>query len=403
MIRLFQSIFAGIFLSAAVLSAHAVTILDDTFADGTRNIQNLPAESAWYCSSGSSLTAAPGAMTLQMGSTAILAVSYFTTNANDPVSLNVGDTLSANITYTFTGVGAVNSSQGFRLALGFFGANRATADFSSNGSQGVNVPGYAVFQNMGLNFNNTTPTILLLRTNLPDKSILGTSSDWESLGTGPGSTNNFPGFANNVPYTLQFSAQRTDVNVMQITATWLNDVTGAILSTEVTDMTATNFSFDGIGLRPLTAASTASDIIFNEVQVEYVAAATPPSVSANPQDQSVFTSQTATFSVIADGTPPFTYQWLYNNNTVLTNQNSATLVITNAQLSDTGGYSVIVSNAYGSATSDNGELTVTTPTAPVIVTQPQSQLFPGRVIVLRSWWAGVRRSVINGTLTPTPR
>jgi pectate lyase len=409
MIRLFQSLFAGIFLSVGVLSTHAVTILDDTFADGTRNIQSLPAESAWYCSSASSLTAAPGAMTLQMGTSAILAVSYFTTNANNPVSLNVGDTLSANITYTFTGVGAVNSSQGFRLALGLFGKNRATADFSSNGSQGTNVAGYAVFQNMGLSFNNNTPTAVELRTNLLDKSLLGTSSDWESLGTGPGNTNNFPGFTNNVPYTLQFLVQRTDVNAMQITITWLNDLTGAMLSTEVTDMAATNFSFDGIGLRPLTGASTASDIIFNEVQVEYVATATPPSISANPQDQSIFTGQTATFSVVADGTPPFTYQWLYNNNTVLTNQNSATLVITNAQLSDTGGYSVIVSNTYGSVTSDNGELTVSTPTAPVIVTQPQSQtVIPGQsysftVVVGGSapfsyqWYSNTNTSIAGAT------
>ena len=379
MIRLYTSVFVGIFLSTAVLSTQAVTLLDDTFADGTRNIQNLPTESAWFCSSASSLTAAPGAMTLQQGTTAILAVSYFTTSANNPVSLNVGDTLSLNISYTFTGVAPLNTSQGFRLALCHFGASRANADFSSNSGQGTNAEGYAIFQNMGINFNNTTPTSLESRTVISDKSLLGTGGDWTSLGVGPGSTNNFPGFTNNVPYTLQLSVQRTDVNVMQVTATWLNDVTGVPLTTTVMDMDATNFNFDGIGLRPLTSASTATGIIFNEVQVEYVAAATPASISSNPQDQSIFTSQTATFSVIPDGTPPFTYQWLYNNNTVLTNETNATLTINNAQLSDTGGYSVIVSNAYGSATSDNAELTVTTPTAPIIVTQPQSQIvLPGQ-------------------------
>ncbi|HTR41016.1 MAG TPA: immunoglobulin domain-containing protein [Pseudomonadales bacterium] len=379
MIRRYQSIFVGMFLSAAVISTNAATILDDTFADGTRNIQNLPTESAWYCSSGSSLTAAPGAMTLQMGSSAILATTYFTTSANNPVSLNVGDTLSVNITYTFTSVAAINTSQGFRLALCHFGASRANADYNSNSGQGTNVEGYAVFQNMGINFNNTIPTSLMLRTNIPDKSLLGTGNDWELLGAGPGSTNNFPGFTNNVPYTLQLSVQRTDVNAMQVTATWLNDVSGATLSTAVMDTSATNFNFDGLGLRPLTAASTASGIIFNEVQVGYVAAATPPSINANPQDQSIFVGQSATFSVVPDGTPPFTYQWLYNNDTVLTNQTNATLTINNAQLSDTGGYSVIVSNAYGSVTSDNAELTVTTPTAPVIVTQPQSQtVIPGQ-------------------------
>lgn len=377
--RLFQSLIVGTLLCAFVFSAHATVILDDTFADGSRSIQNLPVESAWYNSSGAALSATPGAMTLQMSTSAILAVSYFTTNANNPVSLNVGDTLSVNITYMFAGMAAENTSQGFRLALCHFGASRATADFSSNGSQGTNVEAYAIFQNMGLSFNNTTPTALELRSTISDKSLLGTSGDWTSLGTGPGSTNNFPGFTNNVPYTLQFSLQRTGANAMQITTTWLNDITGATLSTTVADTAATNFNFDGIGLRPLTAVSTASQIIFNEVQVEYVAASTPASINTNPQDQSIFTGQTATFSVVADGTPPFTYQWIYNNDTVLTNATNATLEIDNAQLSDTGGYSVIVSNAYGTATSDNAELRVSTPTGPVIVTQPQSQtVIPGQ-------------------------
>ncbi len=379
MIRLYTSVFTSLFLFTAVLSTQAVTLLDDTFADGTRNIQNLPTESAWFCSSASSLTAAPGAMTLQQGSTAILAVSYFTTSANNPVSLNVGDTLSLNIAYTFTGVAPANSSQGFRLALCHFGASRANADLSSNSGMGTNVEGYAIFQNMGINFNGVNPTILELRTNIPDKSLLSAGGDWLPLGTGPGSTNNFPGFTNNVPYTLQLSVQRTDVNVIQVTATWLNDVTGVPLTTTYTHTGATNFNFDGIGLRPLTDASTATGIIFNEVQVEYVVAATPASINTSPHDKSVFTTHTATFSVVPDGTPPFTYQWLYNNNTVLTNQTNATLTINNAQLSDTGGYSVIVSNAYGSATSDNAQLSVTTPTAPIIVTQPQSQVvLPGQ-------------------------
>lgn len=373
---------AGMLLCATVLPATATTLLDDTFADGSRSIQNLPVESAWYASSSSSLTAAPGAMTLTLGSSAVLGVSYFTSNPASPISLNIGDTLTANITFTFNGIAPLNTSQGFRIAICDFGTNRVSADFSSSSSQGVNVPGYALFQNMGATFNSTVPMAILARTTLSDKSLLGTSGDWTALAIGPGSTNNFPGFTSNVLYTLQLSLQRTDVNAMQITATWINDITGVFLSTTVTDTSATNFNFDGIGWRPQTAATSASSIIFNEVQVEYVAASTPPSISVNPQDQSIFTSQSATFSVVADGTPPFTYQWLYNNDTVLTNQTNSTLTINNAQLSDTGGYSVIVSNAYGSVVSDTAELTVTIPSAPIIIAQPQSQtVLPGESTV----------------------
>ncbi len=379
MIRLFKSFLVGILLCAAILPAQATILLDDTFADGSRSIQNLPVESAWYASSGSSLTAAPGAMTLTLGSSAVLGITYFTSNSTSPVSLNIGDTLTANFTFTFNGVAPLNTSQGFRIAVCDFGTNRATADLSSSSSEGVNVPGYGLFQNMGLSFNNTTPMNIFSRTNFVDKSVLGTGSDWFFLGSGPGSTNNFPGFTNNIQYTLQMSLQRTGVNAMQVTVTWLNLSSGATLSTTVNDTIATNFNFDGIGWRPQTATTSASSIIFNEVQVEYVAAATPPSVATDPQDQSIFTTQNATFSVVADGTPPFTYQWLYNNSTALTNQTNSTLTINNAQLSDTGGYSVIVSNAFGLVLSDTAELTVTTPTPPIIVTQPQGlTVLPGQ-------------------------
>ena len=54
-------------------------------------------------------------------------------------------------------------------------------------------------------------------------------------------------------------------------------------------------------------------------------------------------------------------------------QTGSTLTVTNAQLTDAGGYSVIVSNAYGSATSAVAQLTVNVPNQPSIITQPQDQ------------------------------
>jgi pectate lyase len=370
-------------LACSLISARATVVLDDTFADGNRNVQSLPTGSAWFASSGSSLTATTGAMTLTMGSSAILGVTYFTPNATSPVSLAVGDTLSVTILFNLNGVAALNSSQGFRLAVCNFGTNRASADFSSNSSQGGNVQGYSLFQTMGLTFNNATPMDIRKRTTLTDNSLLGTSGDWTSLGTGPGNTNTFPGFTNGVQYTLQITVQRTDVNTVVVSDTWLNSATGATISTSVTDSGATNFNFDGIALRPQSAATTASSIVFNEVRVEYIAAGTPPSIVAGPQDQSVFTNQTATFSVLATGSPSFTYQWFYNDTTALPNATNSTLTINNAQPSDTGGYSVAVSNAFGGVISDPAQLTVGTPTAPVIVTQPQGQtVLPGQTASL---------------------
>jgi len=223
---------------------HAVVVLDDTWADGNRSNTSLPTNAAWYASNGSALTATTGSMTLTLGSSAILAVSYFTTNAANPVQLSVGDTLLTTITLTFNGVAAENSSQGFRLGVYHFGSNRVSADFSSNSSQGAGVLGYALFQNMGVAFNNATPMDIFARTNLTDSSLLGSTGDYVSLGTGPGTTNNFGGFANGTSYTLQYAFQRTASNVMAVSVSWLNPTNGATLLTSVTDNNATNFNFD---------------------------------------------------------------------------------------------------------------------------------------------------------------
>ncbi len=357
-------------------------LLDDLFVDGLRNNTSLPTDAAWFASSSGSLTAAPGAMTLAMGGSAILGVSYFTTNASSPVVLGVGETLLTTIRYTFNGVAPLNSSQGFRVAVCNFGSNRASADFSSSSSQGANVQAYGLFQTMGVGFNNTTPMDLRKRTNLSSSSLLGTSGDWTSLNTGPGNTNSFSGFMNSTQYVLQMALQRTGTDSMQVSATWANTVNGTTLSTSTFDTGATNFNFDGVAIRPQTAATSSTNIVFNEVRVELIPAGTAPLINTQPQDQTVFTGQTATFSVIASGTGPLTYQWYYNENTLLTNATSSSLTITNAQPSDIGGYSVIVSNAFGSAISDTAELTVSAATAPSIVNQPQSlTVLPGQSAV----------------------
>src|SRR5437879_2302095 len=85
------------FIGIAVLAlpSHATIYLDDTWADGTRNNQALPSNSAWFASTGSQLTSATSSMSLSVGSGSIMAITYFTTNSTTPVRLSVGDTLVA--------------------------------------------------------------------------------------------------------------------------------------------------------------------------------------------------------------------------------------------------------------------------------------------------------------------
>src|SRR5208282_3390835 len=363
---------------------YATVLLDDTFADGTRNNQNLPTDSAWYVSSSSSWNTTVNAMSVAMGGTAILGVTYFGTNSSSPVRLQVGDTLTVTLWFNFNGVAPLNSSQGFRIGVFNFAESTlsppwTTADLGSNDGQGSGVQGYALLQVFGANFSSTSPMELGKRTTVSDSSLLGSTSDYTSLATGPGSTNNFPGFTNATAYSLQLTLYRTNSTTLAITATWQNQASGAVLATSVMDTGSTNFNFDGIGFRPAKAGTTSTNITFTEVRVDLVSAATSPSIDFDPQDQTALVGQDTSFSVQASGTAPLGYQWYYNTNTVLTNATSSILTLTNVQLSDAGGYSVVVTNAYGSATSAVAQLTVSLPVAPSIITQPQDQtnILPG--------------------------
>ena len=76
----------------------------------------------------------------------------------------------------------------------------------------------------------------------------------------------------------------------------------------------------------------------------------PPIILTQPVSQIVLTGQVATFSVVAAGTEPLSYQW-QQNGTNLPGASTASFVITNAGANNAGGYALVVSNSFGSLTS----------------------------------------------------
>src|ERR1035441_2585199 len=96
-----------------------------------------------------------------------------------------------------------------------------------------------------------------------------------------------------------------------------------------------------------------------------------PNITGQPQDSTNNAGTTATFIVSADGTAPLGYRWFQTAKNDRAGATNATLSLTNVQSSDVAGYSVLVTNAYGSATSSVARLTVLFP--PVIVQQPQNR------------------------------
>jgi alpha-tubulin suppressor-like RCC1 family protein len=96
---------------------------------------------------------------------------------------------------------------------------------------------------------------------------------------------------------------------------------------------------------------------------------TAPSINTQPAALSVVAGNTATFTVTVNGTAPYTYQWRRNGSSIA-GATSQVLTLLNVGTADAGDYSVVVSNAIGSATSNNAALTVTTTTTPPPVVAP---------------------------------
>jgi|GEM_PF-1148713 len=99
-----------------------------------------------------------------------------------------------------------------------------------------------------------------------------------------------------------------------------------------------------------------------------------PSVTTQPANQTVSAGQTATFTVVASGTAPLSYQWLKNGANVAgaTSSSYTTPLTTTADNGST--FDVVVSNTAGTATSNAATLTVNAaPVAPTITKQPVSQ------------------------------
>jgi uncharacterized repeat protein (TIGR03803 family) len=90
----------------------------------------------------------------------------------------------------------------------------------------------------------------------------------------------------------------------------------------------------------------------------------PPVITAQPTSLLLLPGATAVFAVSLGGTAPFGYQWQFNGTNLL-NATNALYSIPSVGTNNAGNYSVVVTNAAGSATSSNAALTV--------VLSPQSQ------------------------------
>jgi len=85
-----------------------------------------------------------------------------------------------------------------------------------------------------------------------------------------------------------------------------------------------------------------------------------PSIVTQPTNVAVLSGASATFSVVATGTLPVSYQWRFNGGNI----SGATVnsyAVASVQPANAGSYSVLITNAYGSILSGDAVLTVLGP------------------------------------------
>jgi subtilisin family serine protease len=104
---------------------------------------------------------------------------------------------------------------------------------------------------------------------------------------------------------------------------------------------------------------TFSNVTANHtIAATFSLAAVPPSITSQPVDATVSVGQTATFSVTAMGTAPFSHQW-YKGGVAIGGATAASYTTPATTTADSGAkFKVVVSNVSGNATSNEATLTV---------------------------------------------
>ncbi|HSW44162.1 MAG TPA: immunoglobulin domain-containing protein [Phycisphaerae bacterium] len=127
----------------------------------------------------------------------------------------------------------------------------------------------------------------------------------------------------------------------------------------------------------------------------------PPSITQQPGDQAVTAGGTATFTVIASGTTPLSYQWQKNQANLTDGGHysgaaTATLTVSSVDSNDAASYRCVVTNAYGTATSNEAVLTIQAPPTTYIVESRSGGLNYAQYSETGTWSNSTAKSTTSG-------
>src|SRR5262245_39146377 len=131
-----------------------------------------------------------------------------------------------------------------------------------------------------------------------------------------------------------------------------------------------SLQFSDAGVYTVVVSNGAGSVASDQATLVVSATPVPPTILTQPIPITVVAGAQAQFTVTAEGSSPLSFQWR-KDGAAIPGATGDTYTIASASADDAGSYTVTVTNAAGSVTSDPATLTVIIP--PSIVTPPASQ------------------------------
>ncbi|HEX2854080.1 MAG TPA: pectinesterase family protein [Opitutaceae bacterium] len=369
--------------SAAILVVTAAgggAVVDDTLADGNSTNQDFANNSLRLFNgrAAHTRTDAVGSVAFAITTTGSDAFWAHFTESGSPVSLAVGDRLTVDVTFSVSGF--AGTGQDIRFGV----LNSAGTRNTVNLTGGMNSSLFADDLGYGVRYvasGSAAPFSLLKRnavgaTANPNNPFNSTgATDWAPVTTGLTGTTTVASLVNSTSYTLSYDIYRETATNTVVSAFVSGGSLPAGYGQMATDTSTTATSFDYFAFR-IPNNTFATGVTFTHFAIS-VERATPeiaaqPTFSNGLSTISLPVSGSTVLSVNATGSG-LAYQW-FKSGIPVAGATSSSLTFFNLQLTDTGNYTVLVSNPSGAILSSPANLTVTGGlVAPTITTPPASQ------------------------------